>query len=377
MLTLRTYLRTGRANSQGECIIYFIVGDEWISSTLKVHPDYWDGANGIILKKHPKYYTVNPTFQQMKGRAEQCISNYHTSGKQFTRQHFEQFVFDGQEAAENPCLIKFIDEYCDSMNLSWGRIKHYKQLKKDIITVKARPRILDINYAFAIKLQSYLRTKKDAINNANTIIRKMRMMKALVHHAQKLRILLEDPLINVKLKEITGTKKHLSADELSILENLFKAGTLPGNQQQTLRYFLFSCYTALRYSDIISLKLCDIKNGSVITTQEKTDKPVSVPLITQAQELISPGINGLCFKTFTNQATNRFLKEIMKTADIEKNITYHCSRHTFGTLSIFWGIPQEVVAELMGVNLKTVKIYAQIVDQVKVREMMKWERKAM
>jgi|GEM_PF-4090795 len=63
MLTLRTYLRTNRANRLGECVIYFIVCDEWISSTLKCHPDYWDADNSIIIKKHPKYYTVNPTFQ--------------------------------------------------------------------------------------------------------------------------------------------------------------------------------------------------------------------------------------------------------------------------------------------------------------------------
>jgi len=65
----------------------------------------------------------------------------------------------------------------------------------------------------------------------------------------------------------------------------------------------------------------------------------------------------------------------MKEAFIDKKITYHCSGLTFGTLSIYWGIPDQVVAELMGIDLKTVKIYAKIMDQVKVREMGKWERK--
>ncbi|MEO6730317.1 MAG: site-specific integrase [Ferruginibacter sp.] len=142
-----------------------------------------------------------------------------------------------------------------------------------------------------------------------------------------------------------------------------------------MQYFLFSCYTGLRYSDIISLKLDDIKTGFVKTTQEKTDKPVIVPIIKQAASLITPRLDALCFKTYTNQATNRFLKLIMQASGIDKKITYHCSRHTFGTLSIFWGIPLDVVAELMGVSMKTVKIYAQIDDQVKVREMLKWENK--
>jgi len=375
MLSLRTYLRTNRANRLGECVIYFIVGDEWISSTLKVHPDYWDVANGVITKKHPKYYVVNPTFQQLKGRAEQCISNYQTSGQPFSRLHFETTIFEGHEEADNPCFIKLIDQYTSTQNLSWGRIKHYDQLKKDIQAIVLRPRIKDITYQFGLKLQGYLRKKKDQNNNENTIVRKMRMLKALVHFAQKLKILSFDPLVDIKLKEAKTNKKYLTADELEILESLYKENSLPGNLQQTLRYFLFSCYTALRYSDIITLTIDQVKTGSAITTQEKTDKPVSVPVIAQARALISTGGDGYCFKTFTNQATNRFLKLIMETAGIEKRITYHCSRHTFGTLSIYWGIPTDVVAELMGIDLKTVKIYAQIVDQVKIREMLKWERK--
>lgn len=375
MLSLRTYLRTGRANSQGESVIYFIVGDEWISSTLKVRSDYWDVANGIILKKHPKYYLVNPTFQQIKSRAEQCISNYNTSGKTFSRNHFERYIFDGPVEADNPCFLKLIDQYCDNMDLCWGRIKHYKTLRNDIENVKAKPRISDINYSFTLKLQNYLRTKKGCNNSINTIASKMRQLKAVVHYAQKLKIIKEDPLIDIRVKEVAGKKKFLTATELELLEVLYKKNVLTGSLQQTLKYFLFSCYTGLRYGDIVKLKTSDIITGSVITTQEKTDKPVSVPMIPQALELISPGLDGLCFKTFTNQATNRFLKIIMEKAGIEKKITYHCSRHTFGTLSIFWGIPVDIVAELMGVNLKTVKIYAKIVDEVKVREMMKWERK--
>jgi hypothetical protein len=35
----------------------------------------------------------------------------------------------------------------------------------------------------------------------------------------------------------------------------------------------------------------------------------------------------------------------------------------------------EIVAELMGVDFTTVKIYAKIVNEVKQSEMLKWERK--
>jgi site-specific recombinase XerD len=374
MITLRVYLRASRMDVSGQSVIYFIVGDEWVSSTLKVAKLYWDADNSCILKKHPKYYIINPTFQLYKSRAEQCISNLQTAGKPFNRNYFENFIFSGADQADNPCFLKLIDEYSNMMNVGWGRVKQFKGLKKDIQKVLNAPKILDINFNFTLKFQQHLRTKEKP-NNENTISHKLRAVKAIVHFAQKKGLLDKDPLAMIKVKDIKGDKNHLKPFELEILEALYDAKTLQPIYQNILKYFLFSCYTGLRYSDIVSLKYYEIKNDCVVTVQEKTDKPVVVPLISKAKALLATGTTGNCFKTNSNQVTNRYLKTIIKDAGIDKKITYHCSRHTFGTLSIYWGIPMEVVAELMGVDYKTVKIYAQIVDDVKTREMLKWERK--
>jgi site-specific recombinase XerD len=351
------------------------VGEEWISSTIKVSADFWDAATSSITKKHPKYYTVNPTLQLFKSRAEQCISNLQTAGKPFNRSYFEAHVFEGADTADNPCFLNLIDEYANMMNVGWGRCKQFKGLKKDIQQILPNARIHDINFDFSLKLQKYLRTKKDNPNNENTISHKLRAIKAVVHFAQKKGILDKDPLAMIKVRDIKGDKNHLKPGELENLENLFKEETLTTVHQQILKYFLFSCYTGLRYSDVVALKYYEIQNNCVVTTQEKTDKPVVVPLISKAKALLTQSSTGSCFKTHSNQVTNRYLKTIVKKAGIEKKITYHCSRHTFGTLSIFWGIPLEVVAELMGIDFKTVKIYAKIVDEVKQREMLKWETK--
>ena len=66
----------------------------------------------------------------------------------------------------------------------------------------------------------------------------------------------------------------------------------------------------------------------------KTKEPVYIPLIMKAKDLI-PGkgfANQNVFKVLTDQPTNRYLKEIMKTAGIQKKISFHCARHTFATV---------------------------------------------
>jgi site-specific recombinase XerD len=371
-MNLRIYLRQ-RPNAKGECSIYFIVNDEWISTGIRCHPDHWDGNNSILKKSHPNFYQVNAIYNLYRSRAELCVANFQIAGTGFSKKYFETFVFNDPAEAENPGFLNLIDEYCNTINLGWQRIKHYQVLKKNISSLATSHRIKDINYNFALRLQQLLRVEQ---NNANTISRKMRMLKAVVHYAQKCGHLNNDPLINIKIKAIQGTKHFLSAVELQQLEQLYKDGMLNFVQQNVLRYFLFSCYTGLRYSDVVGLKYYDIKEDCVCTTQEKTDKPVKIPLIKKAKDLLQVASTGLIFKTHSNQVSNRSLKYIVEKAGIDKPITFHCSRHTFATLSIYWGIPKEVVAELMGVDFKTVEIYAKIMDEVKQREMQKWEMTA-
>ena len=354
-------------------MIYFIFNDEWITTGIKIHADFWDAKQSCIKKSHPKYYQVNTLFSLYKSRAELCVINTKATNVIVNKNYFETFVFNEPQAATNPSFCKLIDDYCNNIQLGWQRILHYQVLKKNIQELNSSPRLQDITYNFALKLQQHLRLIK---NNDNTISRKMRQLKAVVHYAQKEGYINADPLINIKIKSITGTKHYLTAAELQTLETLYTQGSLPGIHQSVLKYFLFSCYTGLRYSDIIALKYYDIKNNCVCTTQEKTDKPVMIPLINKARELLNIGTTGLCFKTHCNQVSNRKLKDIMQVAGIDKEITFHCSRHTFGTLSIYWGIPKAVVADLMGIDNKTVDVYAKIIDDVKQREMLKWEQKA-
>jgi len=94
--------------------------------------------------------------------------------------------------------------------------------------------------------------------------------------------------------------------------------------RQVRDVFCFSCFTALRYSDVKNLKKTDINNGVINITAIKTKSLIGVPLIHESKEILSqyvnlPGNNAL--PVISNQKMNEYLKDLGKLADFTRPIT--------------------------------------------------------
>ena len=86
--------------------------------------------------------------------------------------------------------------------------------------------------------------------------------------------------------------------------------------------------------------------------RQKTHKPISVPILPKAQEIIdtySESGNDRILPVISNQRFNAYLKEIADIVGIEKNLTRHVARKTFATtVLLFNDVPMEIVSEQLG-----------------------------
>ena len=232
---------------------------------------------------------------------------------------------------------------------------------------------IEIDYSFLKAYDRYLTTVRN--NNENTTIKSLSFIKAMINEAIKLNIIKDNPFKDYKLGRIEGNREFLRKDELAKLQKLYNIGQLKTNKANVLRYFLFCCYTGLRYQDIKNLKFGDIQNNSAISLiMGKTKKPVYIPLIDKAKNLLpDTGFNNQkVFRVLTDQPTNRYLKDIMKAVQINKNISFHCSRHTFATVAKSMGISYDVINAMLGhTDLKTTKIYTKYENEYLEKEMAK------
>ena len=68
----------------------------------------------------------------------------------------------------------------------------------------------------------------------------------------------------------------------------------------------------------------------------------------------------------------RHLKAVGLACGIRTPLTWHCARHTFGTLTLEVGVPIESIAKMMGhSSIASTQIYAQVTDQKIARDMDK------
>ena len=166
-----------------------------------------------------------------------------------------------------------------------------------------------------------------------------------------------------------GKKEYLTIEELKALM------ATDSYRPEVKQAFIFACFTGLRLSDMYKLapihifKTPDGKGEYIDMEMQKTEKPVIIPLSEEAKRWLpkTKGITTPFFDIPTTQTViGRALRKWAEAAGVEKHISFHCSRHTFGTMMLTLGADLFTTSKLMGhTNIQTTEIYAKIVDKKK------------
>ena len=135
--------------------------------------------------------------------------------------------------------------------------------------------------------------------------------------------------------------------------------------------FVFGCLTGISFIDIKQLtteQIVEIDTTQwVISKRQKTKNPYRVKLLNIPLEIIrryKPFRKGeYLFPMPGYWKINSDLKRIAIECGIDKKITFHVGRHTFGTLALSKGMPIESVSKILGhTRITTTQIYAKITN---------------
>lgn len=344
-----------------------------VSTSVTIKPDNWSITKQRVKRNHKEHQKYNQILDAFDKKALKYILNNFVNGDgAVTLKQFKEHLYSTtcKEGSFTDFILKYLEENKSRLRgESWWS---YKSQISKMLKFQSPISFQDITEKFILDYQDYMTIKLN--NNENTISKSLRSLRTFVNLAIRYEHLKTNPFQYITIKKVDGHRDFLSMAELHKLHLFYETNSNQAQNEKTvLQYFLFSCYTGIRYSDLKLLNREDIQNNTIHIRMHKTSQGVSIPLSQKANQLLSPSKPGKIFSIFCNKVTNRILKKIAIKAGINKKLTFHVARHTFATTSLTLGIPIEVICKLLGhTNIKTTQIYAKVVDSVKEKEIEKW-----
>ena len=363
-----------------------------LSLQRRITLDLWDERKSRLRGSSTESIQVNRSIDRVYNQLYESFRQLQNENKVLSASSVKARYLGVDDASKK--LSDLLDYHTLNMTnvLKPGTMKNYRTTEKYLHefldrTVKSADIYLkQINYGFIIDFEHFLRTYRSKSHRPapsnNGVMKHLERLKKLLNLAQKLEWIQKDPFSKFSLK-FTKVERHFLD-----MEELEKVIGFQSNRmalEQTRDIFVFACYTGLSWIDVKKLREDHIVQGIdghkwIYTAREKTDKPVKIPILPKAQEIlerysVKMRHIDLLLPVYSNQKTNKYIKEIAEQLDIAKKLTFHVARHTFATtVTLSNGVPIETVSKLLGHSkLSTTQIYARVVER-KVSEDMEMLR---
>jgi integrase/recombinase XerD len=392
MATISLILRKDKPKKDGTMPLNFIIIKDRkktkIATKIAIEPRFWDEKKSKIKPGAENSARLNAYLQKKLSELNGKVLEAETDTKSLSTKQLKTATF-------GVTPTNFID-FAKIVNQKFkdnGQISSY--IKNTGILAKIQRYIgessilnfQDITPDFLNKYEVHLKNKEG--NSINTIHKDFRYIRKLFNDAYREELIEHQqiPFNRYKLKLEKTTREYLSEDELIQIENLeLEDGTRMALHRDM---FVFSSYTGgLRVSDILLLKWSAFDGSHLNIKIHKTGSQISIKLPSTALSIINKYKtsdiikNSFVFPMLENDldmkdpeallkavssATayiNKNLKTIKKKLEIEKQISFHVSRHTWATRALKKGISIDKVSKLMGhAQIRETQIYAKIVSE--------------
>ena len=235
----------------------------------------------------------------------------------------------------------------------------------------------DVNRDYIIGLTNFLRNDYRSPRGKKlkdySVINYLGCLRNALNMAVREDVIADNPIMKLsaqdKVKAPESQREYLTVEEVQQLE------ATDSPYPHIKQAFLFACYTGLRCSDVRSITWGKIvKDGEkyrLHTVMFKTKRPFYIPLSKKAMQWMpergDKTDDDLIFENIPIQVnTKLYLQPWLDKAGITKPITFHCSRHTFGTMMLTLGADIYTTSKLMGhTKVEVTQIYAKIINKKK------------
>ena len=386
------YIRRDKTNKQGEAPVFMrlTINGERADASIKrfIEPHAWNSAKGKANEKSRGGKDLNLYLDAISANILRIQRDLELDKKEVSAQIILNRYL-GKEQSDRHTLMEVFrahNEKCRALSgisLAPGTVIRYET------TLRLTEEFLQKNYQkedcyldevtnqFIEDFEFFLKTVRRCCHN--TTAKYLMNFKKIVRIALAKGWMKKDPFAHIRFHLDPVEREFLEKQELKTMLNKEISIT---RLAQVRDIFCFCCLTGLAFTDVQQLKpehlVADIHGKIWIRkARQKTKNMCNIPLLDDAQKILDRykdhpycQTHGVLLPVCSNQKMNSYLKELADICGIRKNLSTHCARHTFATLTLASGATIDNVAKMLGhANVNMTRRYAKVLDSSIMRDM--------
>jgi len=326
------YNRRDKLDKHGKAPVEIVISinrkRKWIPTGVRIEPEYWNEEESRITN-HSLAVEYNRAITKIRTDIERLEITESLAGRTLTWTKVDLLM--RKKSADS--FLEYYQRTSESRNdITEATKRHHRSTLSYLRQFERINKFTDLTYENISALDRWLRNKG---LKQNTITNQHKRIRIYIGEAIRSGMMspAEDPYLRFRMRTEKTTRTVLTREELRKIEKLELTGTIGFIRD----IFLFAAYTGIRYEDIMALRPGNIETDGGTTyirfTMQKVSKEISLPLSTLFDGKPTEYLDqALSVNRLSNQQANQYLKVIASAAGIGKALTFHVSRHTFGTL---------------------------------------------
>ncbi|NDW19288.1 hypothetical protein D0T53_10225 [Dysgonomonas sp. 216] len=336
----------------------------YISTGVKIIREQYSSDSGFSVKKHPNAAVVKSKAHNIYNKVEAFIYSDECQSIDDVKN------WDKTEENMTTNVVDFIRADLKRRDVSYTTLEYNNSFIKRLNEFGKIKTFRDLTFANIEDFDLHL---KKTIKSQPTLYKRHSLFKGYIEKARRRGLIERNPYDDFVFK------KGKSEDPVYLVESEVKQiidyepkGVSKERLQRVKDLFIFQCFTGLSYKDTQCFKKEDINivNGEeqIHGNREKTGVPYVIFVLPKAKEILDKYNYKL--PVISNQKYNDYLKLLISYIGIEKDVTTHTGRHTFGTYLINNGVSIEAIPKIMGhTNMKQSLLYARMLGVTAINEM--------
>jgi integrase len=255
------------------------------STGLKIDTDNWIVEKQLTKGSNALEKNINSKLRRISDLVENDLSTNIVTTEWL--KNIIDIVNGKIKADEKLLFLRACSEYIEQKtNLAKNTLELYNRaftLLTDFIG-SSRPQIKEVNKSFMLSFEHYLTVTKKL--SKNSAIQHTRFIITVLNDCSKERGLEVAISRGYNEKPIKRDRREivkLDRNELQLIKDL---KDLPQHLENSRKWLLIGCEVGQRANDLLNITPSNISGGRLRLTQQKTKKPVVIPLNTETLEIL-------------------------------------------------------------------------------------------